>query len=331
MAQAGATQPNGGDLASSLEPVLRESCDARLGPIEWFRSTWQRGGASTGFSTWTRPDGTTVDAMVKIPVGPTEYRWTTLLGFLDERDWDSETGLAAPTPRVLACGEVLAGYDLGWIVIERLRDRPISSDWNKTTVKQLLQTVCELHVRALSAAPNVASPAKQTDWRGLIERSRELARNGEIDDAQRWNTALKRARKLLDRAQQEWASRDMHHWCHGDVHPGNACLRHHGDASTCVLIDLSRMHGGHWLEDALQLEYLHWGHEDQLFGVSPVRELRRLRRARGLDPGGDSTRLADIWRVLAAAAIPGAATGATPPSRLAAGLGHLEGALKRVL
>src|ERR1051326_2883770 len=44
------------DLAISFDPVLHQACNGRLGQVEWFRASWQRGGAATGFSTWTMND-----------------------------------------------------------------------------------------------------------------------------------------------------------------------------------------------------------------------------------------------------------------------------------
>jgi len=269
--------------------------------------------------------------MVKIPVGPNEFRWTSKLGSFPEEEWDGERARHSPTPRVLACGEVLGGYDLGWVVVERLRDRPLSSEWtDKRVVGCFVEAVAEVQARAMEVEP-VARPAPESDWERLIERSREAAREGRVEDAQHWNAVLKRVSKRLGPVLEEWRGREACWWCHGDVHPGNACWRRiKGDdeeGTTCVLIDLSRMHGGHWMEDAIQLEYLHWGHEDRLFGVRPVREVRRARRARGLE-ASDCTRLAEIWRLLAGSSMLASATGGTPPRRLTAGLGHVERVLK---
>ena len=102
------------DLAVSLAPVLQQQCQGRLGAIEWFRAPWQRGGAATGFSTWEMDDGRRVGVLVKLPVGPVEYRWTAALGAVPEGKWASEECLRFPTPRVLACGQELNGYDLAW-------------------------------------------------------------------------------------------------------------------------------------------------------------------------------------------------------------------------
>ncbi|MGY8757045.1 MAG: hypothetical protein ACKVLC_06695, partial [Phycisphaerales bacterium] len=47
-------------LASSLEPVLREQTNNQLSDIYWFRTDWQRSGATTGFATWNSEDASDV-------------------------------------------------------------------------------------------------------------------------------------------------------------------------------------------------------------------------------------------------------------------------------
>src|SRR5690349_1899192 len=66
-------------LGASLGPALVEQCRGRLSGIQWFRSTWQHGGAATGFGRWRDEHGEEIEALVKVPVGPVEYRWTTNL------------------------------------------------------------------------------------------------------------------------------------------------------------------------------------------------------------------------------------------------------------
>ena len=83
-------------LGASLGPAIRHSCRDCLGEIEWFRSTWQRGGAATGNATWTTA-GRSIPVMVKAPVGPVEFAWTTRLGACDPAQWDDPA--APPTPR----------------------------------------------------------------------------------------------------------------------------------------------------------------------------------------------------------------------------------------
>ena len=118
-------------LGVSLGPTLRGVCDGRLGEINWFRATWQHGGAATGFSTWTHPDGRTTDVVVKLPVNFQEWFWTAGLGGVETDAYETDDALALPTPRVFAGGEQLGEYDLAWMVMERLGSPPIASNLTK--------------------------------------------------------------------------------------------------------------------------------------------------------------------------------------------------------
>src|SRR3982751_3111028 len=102
------------DLAISLGPSLIDHCSGRLGPIEWFRASWQRGGAATGFSTWALDHGQRIGVIVQFPVGAREHRWTTALGSVGLEAWESRESVCISTPRVVASGVELGGYDLAW-------------------------------------------------------------------------------------------------------------------------------------------------------------------------------------------------------------------------
>ena len=107
---------DGQSLASALEPQLRDACRGHLGKVSWFKADWQHGGAGTGFSTWrANGDGghpREIPCVVKLPVGYSEYFWTKRLGLVHPNDWDEPRWKAMPTPRVLAAGFELPGYDL---------------------------------------------------------------------------------------------------------------------------------------------------------------------------------------------------------------------------
>ena len=285
-------------LASSLGPLITRTCEPRLGHIEWFRATWQRGGAATGRATWTRADGQTVPVVIKLPVGPVEHRWTTILGAVDEENWrDAES---RSTPRVLAAGEVLGGYDLAWLVIERLIGTPLTTAWSKEALINLIDAVASMQARAAAAIPVTGRP-KPVDWAHLLDVSRRNCRDQEIENEQRWNDAVKRIQKSLPALAEAWESRPIDTWCHGDVHAGNAMRR---DEGSTVLIDLALVHPGHWTEDAVYLERQFWGKPDLLFGVQPVKALNAARKRHGLQPGPDYKRVADLKRLLAAACAP---------------------------
>lgn len=282
-------------LGSSLAPVVREACGGRLNQIEWFRCVWQTGGAATGFGTWT-DNACTQPALVKIPVGPTELRWTVALG---------ESGRV--TPKVLAWGDRAGGYDLAWIVTERLDGQPLSQRLDQNGVRDIIEACADFHQEA-SAVRGMDETPKRHDWEKAVHDSRECVRTHALAEAPRWNEALRKAQKALPVIVARWEGRQINTWCHGDLHPGNALPRisAHGTCAPrpCVLIDLALVHPGHWLEDALYLERQFWGHEERLHGVKPVSALAQVRRSRGLPTGGDYGELAIARRVLMAAVVP---------------------------
>jgi len=291
-------------LGSMLGPVLTQACGDKLGPIEWFRSTWQRSGAATGFSTWHEPGMSPFDVMVKFPVGPREYAWTRSLGRVDPDQWSTERALALPTPRLVACGDTLGGYDLAWVVIERFRGHPVSSDLSEASMGALVETLADFHLEARSMGKPGPAP-KPPDWVHMVERARAMVPECGIAEPQRWSGVLKRVSKVLPGLVEAWKRRPIAHWCHGDAHPGNAMFRElSGGGSRCVLIDLGLVHAGHWVEDAVYIERLFWGHEDKLYGIDPVETLRRAREARGLAIGNGVGDLADLRRALMAACVP---------------------------
>lgn len=298
------TGHDGLGLAAALGPQLREVCDGRLGEIEWFRSTWQRGGASTGFSTWTFANDRQIEVMVKVPVGPAEHSWTLRLGAVDHEEWDSPGARQMPTPRVVAAGEALGGHDLAWLVVERLKGRTVGSHLTETALMDLVGAAADFQARAL-AVSNPHRFQTTTDWVKVIHRARELAPDCGLSEPQRWKEALKRVERVLPQLVDRWEHRDCSSWCHGDLHPGNALYRVFEDGSKfCVLIDLGLIHAGHWVEDGVYLERQFWGHSELLCGVKPVAALAKARRQRGLPVVDGYADLANIRRVLMAACVP---------------------------
>lgn len=296
------------NLGESLAPALGEACEGRLGPIQWFRSVWQRGGAATGLATWTDPrlGSEPREVMVKVPVGPGEHLWTVLLGAVELEDFDAPASHALPSPRVLACGESVGGYDLAWLILERLPGKPLNTNPTGEAFDKLLHAAARFQERAQAARSLPAAP-DPPDWASHIAKAREHLRDGVVSEQQKWNEALKRVQKLLPRLIERWNTRPINAWCHGDLHLGNAMMRSSAAADTpetCVLIDLALVHAGHWCEDALYLERQYWGHDQALCGVKPVATLARARRELGLDNGEDHSTIANIRRVLAAACVP---------------------------
>lgn len=308
-----------GDLAHLLEPALIAACGERLSNIQWFRSAWQAGGASTGFAKFTQPDTHVVEVVVKLPVGPNEHRWTSALGSI--RGVEGGRGGGAPnnghpdeaegplchcTPRVLASGIELGGYDLAWLVVEKLHGTPLNTCLDEHAVRDLLTAAADYYSAAAKARPVAdADPPPSKDWESIIARGRDAIHKHGINEEQRWNQAIKAVQRILPRLIERWLARPINTWCHGDLHFGNA-LRRQGvsPGSGCVLIDLALIHPGHWVEDAVYLERLYWAKPELLCGIKPVSFLAKLLRERGLSDHEDYAMLANIRRVLMAACVP---------------------------
>lgn len=303
----------GHDLGPALEHALHDGCAGRLGHIEWFHAAWQRGGAATGFAVFReQAGGASVPVMVKAPVGPAEYRWTVSLSELAQTDPDIQR-LGAPTPRVLAHGMELGGYDMAWLVVERLLGGHPSRHLGVQGVEAMMRAVLAFHMACRLSKPmdTNAKPPPTPAWAQLLERGRAICHDQAIADHHPWNDALKRVQRALPLLERRWAQRPITTWCHGDVHPGNVLLRKgtggsggSGGSGGHVLIDMALVHPGFWIEDALYLERQYWGHESWLEGAKPLTVLGRLRREAGLVCESESTSLANVRRVLMAACAP---------------------------
>ncbi|MCC6677632.1 MAG: aminoglycoside phosphotransferase family protein [Phycisphaerales bacterium] len=339
-------------LSVALEPVLREVCGGRLGEIEWFHSTWQHSGAATGFAKYRLNDHATIDVMVKMPVGPAELRWTSTLGAADHSSWDGGDAIHKPTPRVVASGAELGGYDLGWLVVERLNGQLLSTKMDADTVLDLLRVAADFHEAAGRARPVIDEAPKPTPWEEHIARAREATKAGGISESQHWNEAVKRVQRALPQLVARWNGRVLNTWCHGDLHPGNAMHRRaaaNGDVAGvgggsgrtgdgpaagrhgCVLVDMALVHPGHWVEDALYLERQYWGHAELLHGVKPVSALAKIRRDRGLPTDDQYAEVAMVRRVLMAACAPAFVEREGNPKYLHAALELINQTLPQVI
>lgn len=331
-------------LAAALEPVLRTVCQDRLSAVEWFRSSWQAGGAATGFATFQVEGAEPVPVVVKLPVGPAEFRWTVALGGLphaaeklDDGPLDDggmcevSPGYACamgPTPRVFAAGTVIGGYDLAWLVVERLHGTPVSGSMSRASIESMLRAAADWYARAARLRTIDGSRGLKTeDWEGLLAKAREAIKTHHIAEQQRWNHIVHQVQRALPTLLPRWNARPINTWCHGDLHPGNAMLRN-GFAGNgtggCVLIDLALVHPGHWVEDAVYLERLHWGRSEALDGVKPVNFLARACRDAGLSTAEDYTLLANVRRVLMAATAPAFLAREGHPKYIHAALETLE-------
>jgi hypothetical protein len=323
---------DGQSLASTLSPQLHHACHGHLGPISWFKADWQRGGAGTGFSTWrmNTPSGRAreVPCVIKMPVGYAEYFWTKRLGLVRTDEWDAPNSLALPTPRVLAAGFELEGYDLAWIVMERFANPPVAMERTDSSMWAMFESAAEFHAAAIlerSIEPERCPPPP--DWAQLVENGREAVRNNKLHDAQRWEQALAKMQRCLDDLISAWQQRPIDTWCHHDLHPHNAMRRQSDDPNSlghCTLIDLAMVAPGCWIEDALYLERLFWGREEQLCGIQPLKTLAATRESIGLPAHHDAIALADVRRVLMAASAPSFLRTEGDPVYLKAALDTLE-------
>ncbi|MEM9065552.1 MAG: aminoglycoside phosphotransferase family protein [Planctomycetota bacterium] len=288
--------PEGADshgLAVSLEPVLRKETDGRLGTIEWFTTVLQRGGASTGRAVFTCPEQGEVDAIVKLPVGPRELRWSRALGGCPS--------VPGPTPRVLASGAELNGYDLGWMIIEAIHGEAMPHDPGDDGLAAILEAAASFQACAEASEPPGVRPPSP-DYGAAVDRGRSRLADCGIAEPQRWNEALRKVQKKVDHLERLWALRPVNAWCHGDLHPGNAIRN--GANPPVRLIDLAQVHAGHWCEDALYLERQFWGRPERIRKSKPVSMLAKSRRAIGLVCEDGYADLARVRRVLSAACVP---------------------------
>lgn len=333
------SNPNGhadySSLAMALEPALIAACDGDLSDIEWFKSTWQAGGAATARAKFSLTNGRQADVVVKLPVGPAEYRWTTGVEGLSAPEGPHCELTLGCTPRVFAAGTELGGYDLAWLVVERLPGNPLSHHLDQQAVNDLLEAAVDWYARASTLRPIEGVEPPPRDWSGLLHRAREALKTVEIADHHRWVDAVKHVQRALPSLVDIWQSRPVCVWCHGDLHPGNALRRPPQDPNDgpgrCVLIDLALVHAGHWVEDAVYLERLYWGRPDLLSGVKPVSTVARLVKDRGLYGGEDYALLANIRRVMMGACAPAFLAREGNPKYLNSALEHVEKLLPLVL
>ena len=306
-------------LGHSLAPALRRVNADHLGPITWFRTDWQRSGASTGRAIWTSNDGTESEVVVKIPVSEREFRWLW---------WLQDTPAPSPVPRLYASGDTLEHYHLGWVIIEHLPFGPLGAHWHDDHLERI--TLAAAQFQAAASVHPVDRDLKHEDWEGLFKRSREAARGRDLTAVTRWRKALKTASKHLDQIVEQWHHRAPIGWIHGDLHLANGMSREAGEDSPVVLIDLAEVRPGHWVEDAVYLERLHWARPERLQGRNPVKLLAAARRRVGLEIGSDHPRLADIRRILLAACVPAFLRTEGVPTYVQAALGQLEDGLRRI-
>ena len=282
-AAASGNQPGNGNqfFGAALGPVLQEVCGGRLAAISWFRADWQRGGALTGYSIFTE-DGRKAPVVVKLPVPPVELHW---LGRLQ--------AAADVVPRVYAAGETLGGYDMAWVVMERLQHGPLGSAWGGREFDLLVEVAGRFYA---AGGPTEGGGTERRDWIAIAQLSRRAVQEQSLPETARWKEALKKAQKTLPVWLERWNSRPRRDYCHGDLHFGNAMTRVPAPAGPAILLDFAEVHPGHWVEDAVYLEHLYWGSPQRLGPHKPARDLAQQRKKLGLTVESDWHELANIKR-----------------------------------
>lgn len=277
-------------LAQGLADVLQVACQGRLGQITWFKADWQRGGAATGTAKYKINGDTYDQVVVKLPVVQRELLWTRRL-----QD-DSNENLVIP--KLYASGEILGGYDMAWIVIERFEHGPLGLHWFDEHISHITQAAARFH-KATSVHPIIEAPNSE-DWNQLVHESQDNLKINVIEHSERWKAALKMLRGKLKDIVSEWNARSIDQWLHGDLHLANAMSRVSIEQGPVSLIDLAEVRPGHWIEDAIYLERQLWANPARLKAAKPVRAMAHARKELGLQNGEMYPRLAIIRRALLA-------------------------------
>ncbi len=280
-----------GAFGTLLEPMLRKICDDRLSAITWFRTEWQRGGALTGYAVFRDDADREQPVVIKMPVPPCERHWLVQLTPHDDVG-----------PHVYAHGDMIGGYDLAWVVMERLPHGPLNSDWGGAEFDLLVDAVGRFYRAAADHAP-VGEPV-QRDWEHVLDVARQKVRQNTLPEQPRWTKALKKAQRKLKPWTERWLDRPIHHWRHGDLHLGNAMTRTEAPGGPAVLFDFANTRVGHWVEDAVYFEHIYWSRPQRLEGRKLCKAIARRRKELGLEVESDWAELAEVKRALLAMSTP---------------------------
>ncbi len=284
-------------LATTLLPHLKNACEDRLRDVVWFKADWQRGGAATGRALWHVDGRDPVQVIIKIPVGPRELTWLHRLQ-PEPADFDNPV-----VPRVHASGTTLGGYDLAWVVMERVKHGPLGMRWHKDHVNRIAEAAVLFWTTADRYVVDEET-ARYEDWPEMVDEARRSVRRNEPKDSSEWLHLLKVLSGGIDDLVERWRGRDTDHWIHGDLHFANALSRTGLQQGPVTLIDLAEVRPGHWLEDAVYLERQLWAIPDRLVSSKPVKAMARARRNAGMPVVDHWDELANIRRTLMAGTAP---------------------------
>lgn len=307
----------GDGFGETLGPAVLAACSPHLRDLRWFRTDWQRGGALTATAEWGDLQSSQ-SVVIKLPVTPLELLWLERL----------QNSPHACVPDLLADGRELGGYDFAWVVMKQLAHGPLDRRWNGAEHDLLCHAAARFY--AASSAFSVDAPPRIEHWEHTIDQSRRAVRSLRLAQGQRWSYALKTLQKKLPKALGLWNGRPIDDWCHGDLHYGNAMTDAPPPLGPALLFDLARVHAGHWVEDAVYFESQHWGAVWKSVALDACHGIAAHRKAMGLHNDADWPRLANIRRVLLAAASPLQQATRPDPAHLQAALPILEHSLKHI-
>ncbi len=296
-----------GPFGAELAPALQKACGGDLTDIHWFRTDWQRGGALTGFATWQ----TDMPVVVKLPVPPAERAWLAHL---------SDFGDVAP--QLFAHGETLGGYDMAWVVMERLQHGPLGSSWDGAEFDLLIEAAGRFYAAATSST--ITGTPNGRDWHAILDHARESVAHHSLANEQRWSKALKLAQRKITDWMTVWDDRPQDQWCHGDLHLANAMTREPAPQGPALLFDYAKCHRGHWVEDAIYFEHLYWSRKQRLGGRKICSLIAKHRKKLGLPVHPDWPKWADVQRALLALGTPAILVQDGDPAHVDAALGVLE-------
>ncbi len=308
-------------LAASLAPVLVDACANRLSDIRWFRTDWQRGGAATAIASYADDEAGPTDVVLKFPIVERELRWIRRLDDACRANEDpSPIG-----PRLIASGDELGGHDIAWIVIEHLPCGPLGGHWDDTIIPRVADAAARFH--ACAATHPIDRVPLHEPWDDYLPGAMKSVKANQLDHRQRWTNALKTLGQHADALIEEWRTRPMDDWVHGDLHFANAMTRSPDPDAPVVLIDFAEVRAGSWIEDAIYLERQLWARPERMKPKKPLRALADARKALGLEVGESYPRLAMIRRALYAASAPYFIKSEGSPRHLEACLNRLEQSL----
>lgn len=312
-------------LGTGLAPAIQHACEGCLSDIHWFRTDWQRGGALTGYATYRQADFDH-PVVVKLPVPPQELHWLRRLQ-------SDQHSFGDVVPRLLAGDMSVNGYDLAWVVMERLPHGPLDSSWHGTEWDVIVQTLARFY--AASEHYPVDQPPRHEDWPDILRRARKHVHAHELAEEQRWHHALKILHKKLKKLLKVWNERDVRHWCHGDVHLANVMTRDPAPLPGrplpgAMIFDFACVHAGHWVEDAVYLEHIYWGREQYFRGHDLVKAVSHERKTLGLKLESNWPLLANIRRALLAGAAPAYLASEGNPTHIHGSLHVLEHTLPQL-